>query len=254
MSDYYDRLEQQLMQATARRSPGPRRVPIALWRPRRDVLAVAAAVAVVAVVAAIFIGLRPSARQVTHLPGQHRLAVVHNHPTGAVPPLGGAFSCETSLAPAEADPSKAPTPWNCYLTGTGRRPVARRGPGARATVIVNVKQPLGDVFSIDASRLPPSASGGDYAVWLLSGRSPGRSCSSKGCPTNHYSLVPGRRPVFVGIVTPPVGANGRLRAHGSMPTLSARQATGSYLFVITRQAHPSNKSLGQIVLEGWLSF
>jgi hypothetical protein len=121
-------------------------------------------------------------------------------------------------------------------------------------VIVNVEQPLGDVFSIDASGLPPGPSGGDYAVWLLSGRTPGGSCSSDGCPIDHYSLIPGRRPAFVGIVTPPVGASGRLRAHGLIPALSARQATGSYLFAVTRQARPSNTSLGRIVLEGWLSF
>ena len=121
-------------------------------------------------------------------------------------------------------------------------------------MIVNVKQPLGDVFSIDASRLPPSVRGGDYAVWLLSGRSPGKSCGPTGCPTNHYSLVSGQRPAFVGIVTPPIGAKDRLRAHGSIPTLSAHQATGSYLFVITQQTHPPNRCLGQIVLEGWPSF
>jgi hypothetical protein len=253
MSDYYDRLEHQLRQATARQLPRARRARIALSSPRRDLLAAASAVAVAVAVAAVFIGLRPSTRSVKHLPAQ-RLAVVHNYINGAVPALGGAFSCETRLAPAEADLSRAPTPWDCYLTGSGPRPAAPRGPGPTGTVIVNVKQPLGDVFSIDASGLPPSARGGDYAVWLLSGRSPGKSCGSNGCPTNHYSLVSGRRPVFAGIVTPPVGPSGRLRAHGSIPTLSARQATGAYLFVVNRQSHPSNKSLGRIVLEGWLSF
>jgi hypothetical protein len=254
VSDYYERLEQQLMQATARALPSGRRASIATWRPRGDLFAGAAALIVAAAVVAVFIGLRPSALQVKQHPGQHGLAVVHNYVNGAVPVLGGAFSCETGLAPAQADRSRAPTPWNCYLTGTGRRPVAQRGPRARGTVIVNVKEPLGDVFSIDASGLPSPSPHGDYAVWLLSARSPGRSCGQNGCPTDHYSLVSGRRPAFVGIVTPPVGADGRLRAHGLMPTLSARQATGSYLFVIARQTHPSDRSVGQIVLEGWLSF
>ena len=128
------------------------------------------------------------------------------------------------------------------------------GSGGDATVIVKVKGPLGDVFSIDAAGSPPSVRGGDYAVWLLPGRSPGKSCRSNGCPTNHYSLLSGRLPVFAGIVTPVIGASGRLRAHGLIPTLSAHQATGSYLFAITQQTHRSNRSVGRIVLEGWLSF
>jgi hypothetical protein len=250
VSDYYDRLEQQLMQATAR--PLPRAASITLWRPRGDLFAAAAALAVAVAVAAVFIGLRPSQRPAERHPAQPTLPVVHNHVNGALPRLGGAFSCETRLAPAQVDPSRAPTPWNCYLTGT-RRADALRGSDATGTVIVNVKQPVGDVFSIDASGLPPAPSG-DYAVWLLPGRSSGASCSSNGCPTDHYSLIPRRKPVFVGIITPPVDASGQLRADGSIPTLSNAQATGSYLFVITRQAHPSNNSVGAIVLEGWLSF
>ena len=129
MSDYYDRLEQQLMHATARRVPRAQRPRVAPWRPRRDLFAVAAALAVMAAVAAVFVGLRPSARPADHPPA-HRLAVVHNYVNGAVPAPAGAFSCETRLAPPQADPSKAPTPWNCYLTGSGPRPAARQGPGA----------------------------------------------------------------------------------------------------------------------------
>ena len=253
MSDYYDRLQAQLMQATARPLPRGRRAPMGRWRPSGDLFAVAAALALAVAVAGVFIGLRPSARRVKHPPTQHGLAVVHNYGSRALPPLGGAFSCETRLAPARVSPSRAPTPWNCYLTGT--RPAgSMRGSRARGTVIVNVRPAVGDVFSIDASGLPPSTSGGDYAVWLLSGRSPGASCSSDGCPISRYSLIPGRRPAFVGIVAPSVGASGRLRADGLIPALSARQATGSYLFAVTRQARPSNTSLGRVVLQGWLSF
>jgi hypothetical protein len=138
-------------------------------------------------------------------------------------------------------------------TACHRRADALRRRGASGTVIVNVNPPFGDAFSIDATGLPPSPRGGDYAVWLLSGRNQGGSCSKDGSPSDHYSLISGRRPTFVGIVTPPVSASGRLRAQGLIPTISRRQATGSYLFV-TRQAHPSNKSLGQIVLAGWLTF
>jgi hypothetical protein len=99
VSDYYDRLQAQLMQATARPLPRARRAPMARWRPRDDLFAVAAALAVAVVVAAVFIGLRPSARRIKHPPAQHGLAVVHNYGDRALPPLGGAFSCETRLAP-----------------------------------------------------------------------------------------------------------------------------------------------------------
>ena len=119
---------------------------------------------------------------------------------------------------------------------------------------VNLKPPLGDVFSIDASGLRPSPRHGDYAVWLLSGQTAGGGCSPRRCPPDYYRLISGRPSTFVGIVTPPVGASGRRRARGVIPTLSARHATGSYLFAITRQTHRSNRSLGRIVLEGWLSF
>lgn len=237
MSDYYDRLEQQLMRATARQSPRAQRPWTALWRPRRDLFAVAAALAVVAVVAAVFIGLRPSTRPVKQLPAQH-LAVVHNYGNGATPALRN-FECETKLLPPPGGrPFTAPDVRFCNIHD-------RTTPaGAHGTVSVSVK-PGGEVFSIDASGLPRSPSGGDYAVWFLSGR---RN------PAGNYSPISGGEPVFVGIVTPPVGASGRLRAQGSIPTLSAQQATGHYLFVVTRQARPSSKSLGRILLEGWLSF
>jgi hypothetical protein len=252
VSDYYDRLETQLMEATARPWPRALRVPTRPSRPRRDLFALVAGLAITAAVAAIFIRLRPSARPAKRVLAPHRLAVVHNYVSGAVPPLGGAFSCESRLAPPQADPSKVPRPWSCYLTvgiATGAGP--RQDPGLGGTVVVNVKPPSGMVFSIDASGLTPIPSAGDYAVWLLPGRSRGGSC---GCPAIRYSLISRRRPAFLGIVTPPVGANGRLRVEGLMPTLSEQQATGAYLFVVTRQARPSNKSLGRVVLEGWLSF
>ena len=103
MSDYYDRLQEQLMQATARPLPRARRALIALGRLRGDHFAIAAAVAAGAAVAAIFIGLRASARQVEPLPAQRGLAVVHNHVNGTLPALGGSPQCETKLLPAQAD-------------------------------------------------------------------------------------------------------------------------------------------------------
>ena len=110
MSDYYDRLEQQLMRATARPSPRARRAPIVLWRPRRDLFAVAAALAVVAIVAAIFIGLRPSTRRVEQPPAQHGLAVVHNYGNRAMPALHGYSARPNCSAAGRGDPLTAPRP------------------------------------------------------------------------------------------------------------------------------------------------
>ena len=240
MSDYYDRLQDQLMKVTARPLPRARLASAVLGRPRHDLFAIGTALAIAAAVAAIFVGLRPSASHIERPPAQHGLAVVHNHLNGALPALGGGVVCDAKLQPARAD-GTWPAPYYCRTTGSvGLTP--RLQPGG--TVIVNEEPPLGEVFSIDVSGLPPSPRGGDYAVWLLSG---------KHNPALDYSLISGRRPAFVGIVTPPVGAGGVLRAQGSIPTLSEAQATGSYLFVITRQAHPSSTSLGRIVLAGWVA-
>ena len=242
MSDYYDRLEQQLMRATVRPSPRARRPWTVPRRPRGDLFAAAAALAVVAAVAAIFIGLRPSTQHVNRPPAQHGLAVVHNYGNRAMPVVRN-YECETKLLPPPGGRAfTAPDLRFCNIHDRTGRTVGR--PRASGTVSVSVK-PGGEVFSIDAFGLPRSPHRGDYAVWLLSGR------RNK---AGNYSPISGGKPTFVGIVTPPVGASGRLRAQASIPTLSAQQATGHYLFVITRQARPSNKSLGQIVLEGWLSF
>ena len=66
MNDYYDRLEQQLMDATGRPWPRTLRGPSARWGPRRDLLALAAGLAVAAAVVAIFISVRPAARPAKH--------------------------------------------------------------------------------------------------------------------------------------------------------------------------------------------
>jgi hypothetical protein len=211
---------------------------MALERPR-DVFAAAAALAVLVAVAAIFIGLRPSTQPVARLPAQRRLAVVHNYGNRAMPALPN-VQCEIRLLPpAEARPFTAP---NVYLCSIYNQPGA--GSGASGTASVGIV-PGGVVFSVDVSGLPRSPPGGDYAVWLLSGTTN---------RANRASLIPHRKPTFLGIVTPPVGPGGRLRAQGPIPLLSIQRPTGHYLFVLTRQARPSNTSLGRIILEGWMSF
>jgi hypothetical protein len=238
VTDYYDRLEVQLMQATARPLSRARRA-VVLGRPRGDLFAAAAALAVLVAVAAIFIGLRSSTRPVAKLPAQRGLAVVHNYGNRAMPAIAN-IQCEIRLRPpAQARPFTAP---NVYLCKIHNQPGASSGASGTASVGV---VPGGAAFSVDVSGLQRSPPGGDYALWLLSGTTN---------RANRASLIPDRKPTFLGIVTPPVGPGGRLRAQGLVPLLSIQQPTGHYLFVISRQARLSNTSLGRIVLEGWMSF
>ena len=158
MSDYYDRLQDQLMKVTARPLPRARLASARAGRPRHDLFAIGTALAIAAAVAAIFVGLRPSASHIERPPAQHGLAVVHNHLNGALPALGGGVVCDAKLQPARAD-GTWPAPDYCRTTGSvGLTP--RLQPGG--TVIVNEEPPLGEVFSIDVWGLPPSPRGGDY--------------------------------------------------------------------------------------------
>ena len=239
VSDYHDRLQDQLMRATARPLP---RAPLAsavLRRPRHDLFAIGTALAVAAAVAAIFVGLRPSGSHIERPSARHGLAVVHNHLNGALPALGGGVVCDTKLQPERADRTW-PAPYYCRTTGSvGLTPRLQ----ASGTVIVNEEPPLGEVFSIDVSGLPSSPRGGDYAVWLLRQAQPGprlqSDLRSATCLRRNRHAARGRWR--------------RASRAGSIPTLSEAQATGSYLFVITRQAHPSRTSLGRIVLAGWVA-
>ena len=227
VSDYHDRLQDQLMRATARPLP---RAPLAsavLRRPRHDLFAIGTALAVAAAVAAIFVGLRPSGSHIERPSARHGLAVVHNHLNGALPALGGGVVCDTKLQPERADRTW-PAPYYCRTTGSvGLTPRLQ----ASGTVIVNEEPPLGEVFSIDVSGLPSSPRGGDYAVWLLRTTRP-RLQSDLSPPPS---------------ISPPSSLpQGRFRR---CPKRSDRL----YLFVITRPAHPSRTSLGRIVLAGWVA-
>ena len=137
------------------------------------------------------------------------------------------------------------TPYYCYITHVGSTHVTRPAlprAGAGGTAIVSIKQPFGEVFSIDVSGLPRSPPGGNYAVWVLSGRQN---------RAGDYSLISGNRPTPVGIVSPPVGDSGRLRAQGSIPTLSEQQATGSYCSPsLGRSARRTGRSGGSCSQDG----
>lgn len=195
-------------------------------------------------VAAIFIGLRPSARPVQHPQPQQRLAIVRNYPNRALPPLAGEFSCGTDLLPPRVD-RPASTPYDCYITHVNGRPSRGHGSGPRGIATINVGELGGLVFSLDVSGLPRSPLDGDYAVWLLPG---GQNAAGI------YGLVRGARPKLIGIVTPPVGATGRLRAQGV--DTHARAAAGNRQLSVRR--HSAGRFIRRLPradrLEGWLSF
>ena len=126
---------------------------------------------------------------------------MHNYGNGAMPALA-LYEVRDQTSPAGRAPVHSPT--RCFCNIHDRTGRTLQHPGANGTVSVGVKSG-GEVFSIDAAGLPRSPRGGDYALWFLSGR---RKRNAAG----NYSPISGQKPTFVGIVMPPVGASGRLRA------------------------------------------
>lgn len=180
MTDFYDRLEAQLADATARgvrRRRGPRRVSRSRWR--GDWLAVAVALVVVAV----FVGLgdRRAGLRPLRPAGP---AVVVNYGSGRLPALSGEMVCDTDLTPAGADRS------------------------LRGVVVVNTRPPTRYAFSLTASGLSRTVGSGAYAVWLA----PATRLSS-----GAYQLLSSQAALFVGVIQPTVGPSGRVAVQGLLP-------------------------------------
>ena len=219
MANYYDRLESQLARATER-APARRRFG---RRPRvsglrADWLVAALAGAVAVAVAAAFIGIGGHRRPVaSHGVTGGGLSIVHNYLGGRLPALGGQLVCATNLEPPDA--GKSPS----------------------GTATINNRPPTSYAFSVNASGLQANVGHNAYAVWL----SPAVQTLS-----GSYTPMTGEAPLFVGIVRPGVGRNGRLRLQGLLP----EQANGAYRFVVTLQPHPSATKLGRIILEGFIAF
>jgi hypothetical protein len=218
MAGYYDRLEDQLARATTRGAP--RRRLAALPKrphPRWEWLAAAAAVAVcVAVSLALILGARSANhnRQATvHHHAHHQLPEIHNYAPGPVPPLGGQMVCDVTLKPP-------------------------RGAGsATATITVHTGRGASEVYSLKARSLKPAPAGKSYEVWTI----PETQLAFGG-----YQLQNGARPSLLGVIKPPVTADGVIAASGTFPP---GFNGGAYRFLITVQ-RPGAKSPGRVVLRG----
>ena len=214
MSDYYDRLEEQLARATARGVPRRQPLPrLGRPRPRWQWLGAAAAAAVCAAVAlAVIFGVRgASHHQRAVTPGHHhpQLPVIHNYAPGKVPALGGQLYCDATFKPPR---------------GTG---------SAKATIVVN-QGGASYVYSLTGRGLKPAPAGETYEVWTIP--------EANGAFGGHQ-LQRGVAPTLLGVIAPPVAADGLLAARGTIPL----SYTGTYRVLITVQPRAA-KSHGRVVL------
>jgi len=217
MADYYDRLEDQLARATARGVPRRRLAArLGLPRPRWQWLGAAAAVAVCAAVSlAVIVGLHSGHQHRSAVTPNHHHAqvpVIRNYAPGPVPPLGGQLFCDATFRPPRGEGS------------------------AKATIVVHTGTRGSYVYSLTGKGLKPAPAGESYEVWTI----PEVHLVSGG-----YQLQRGVAPTRLGVIAPPVAADGLLAASGTIPT----SYSGSYRVLITVQRR-SAKSPGRIVLRG----
>jgi hypothetical protein len=217
MAGYYDRLEQELASATVRGVPRRRLVPrLGPPRPRWQWLGAAAAVAVcVAVSLAVIMGVHAAHQHHNRsavAPARHhsQVPVIRNYAPGKVPPLGGQLYCNATFIPP-------------------------RGKGsAKATIVVHSGTGASYVYSLTGSGLKPAPAGESYEVWTI----PEASETFGG-----YQLQRGVAPTRLGVIAPPVAADGLLAARGTIPL----SYSGTYRVLITVQRQ-SAKSPGRVVL------
>ena len=208
-------------QTGARRRPPPhRRVP------RVAVPGVLAALGVAVMVAVVVLALSAGHRDRPAAPARHGGGVagppvVHNL-GGPVPQLPGQLVCDADLARPGAIP------------GGGGSPSGVVTLNAYAAHGINYLP-----FSIIASGLPATAPGDADAVWL----EPAVSTTFNG-----DQLIRPVVPVLLGVIRPAVRADGRLRALGQLAAISH----GTYLLILTRQAHAQLRVPGSILLEGFV--
>jgi hypothetical protein len=218
MASYYDRLEAQLADATERGAPRRFASRLAVPRLRADLVAVSLALAVCAVVAAVFIGAGASHRLQGHGPvGAAGLPVIRNYAPGKVPALSGQMVCDGAL----------------QALGGGKSP--------SGTVLVNTRPPTRYVFSVTASGLTPNVGRSVYAVWLL---------PAVRNTAGSYQLIVPHKPELLGLVDPSVGGDGKLAAEGLLP----QDVGGAYEVLITLEPSPSARRPGRTVLQGDIAF
>jgi hypothetical protein len=129
-----------------------------------------------------------------------------------VPALGGQLFCDATFTPS-------------------------RGQGtAKATIVVHTGTSASFVYSLTGSGLKPAPTGESYEVWTI----PEVNMTSGG-----YQLDRGVAPTLLGVIAPPVAADGLLAASGTIPP----SYIVSYRFLLTVQ-RPAAKSPGRVVLRG----
>ena len=220
MIDYYDRLETQLAELTAKGAHRRRR----MWRGglppmRLGLVAVVAAVLLVVAVGAVLLSAGTSHRpshQVTTV--RHGPPVVHNYYPGALPPPSGQLICNADLEPP------------------GPRLASSAGGMAWSSPTTSL-QP-GTEITITATGLNPNAGGDVYAVWLLPAVS---------IPSGGYQVIKPETPQLLGVIKPGVGSSGKLAAQGVAPG----NVPPVLELVLTRQPQGSLNRLGRIVLSGF---
>jgi hypothetical protein len=217
MADYYDRLEDQLARATARGVP--RRwlvVRLRLPRPRWQLLGAVAAVAVcVAVSLAVIVGVHSEHHNRSAVAPDRRhvqLPVIRNYAPAKVPPLGGQLFCDATLKPPRGQRS------------------------ATATMIVHTGPAGSYVYSLTSRALKPAPAGESYEVWTI----PEANETLGG-----YQLQRGVAPTRLGVIEPPVAADGLLAARGTIPL----SFSGTYRVLVTVQRR-SAKSPAHVVFRG----
>jgi hypothetical protein len=227
MAGYYDRLDDQLAQATARGAGGWKTWRLRLPRIRMDVVALAFGVAAAVAVAAVFLGLGT-----TDHPG-HEVAK---------PPVGSKVNSRQVIrnyAPGVAPALRGPMAWSAAL-----RPPGGNGP-RRGTVIVRDQSHIRYPLLITASGLPPTNPGGKgYAVWIVPAiRTPSGAIHVQGGTASGRGLSPLAE--LVGVVKPGP-ANGKLSAEGVIPA----HANGADLLILT----PAGRIPTRIILEAYIEF
>jgi hypothetical protein len=176
-----------------------------------------AAAATVAVCVAVSLVIVVGPRSAHHRSAVHRhehvvAPVIRNYAPGPVPALGGQLVCDATLT---ASPS------------------AR---SATATIVVHTGPGASHVFSLRASALKPAPAGDRYEVWAL---------AETNDAFGGYQRQRGAAPRLLGVIAPPVMADGLLAARGTIPP----SFTGPYRVLITVQ-RAAAKSPGRVVLRG----
>jgi hypothetical protein len=178
---------------------------------------VAAAVGVcVAVSLAVIIGIHSGPQHRSgRAPDRHHHTqppVIRNYAPGKAPALGGHLFCDATFTPP-------------------------RGKGsAKATIVVHTGTGASYVYSLTGRGLEPAPAGESYEVWTIP--------EIQGA-VGGYQLQRGVAPTRLGVITPPVAADGLLAARGTIPL----SFSGTYRVLITVQPR-SAKSPAHVVLRG----